>query len=105
MEKIVSSMYKDNMQIRRRGDFSAFYKVDQLLLWFLNTVGCRRRLVLICFADDSTFGSHALDISCCNNCFYSLYKNANARNDSDIPDWELHNVTMRHFLHYLETNK
>ena len=31
-EKIVSSMYKDNMQIRKEGDLSAFHKVDPPLL-------------------------------------------------------------------------
>ncbi len=24
---------------------------------------------------------------------------------SGVPDWELHDIIMRHFLHYLETNK
>ena len=41
-EKIVSSMYKDNIQIRKEGDLSTFHKVDPPLLWFLNTTGCRR---------------------------------------------------------------
>ena len=31
-EKVVSLIYKDNMLIRREGDFSAFHKVDLLLL-------------------------------------------------------------------------
>ncbi len=105
MEEVVSSMYKDNMQIRREGDLSAFHKVNPPLLWFFNTVGCRRRLVLAYFADDSAFGSHIPDISCCANCLYSSYKGVNARDDSDVPNWELYDVTMRHFLRYLETNE
>ena len=32
IEKIISSIYKDNMQIRKEGDLSAFHKVDPLLL-------------------------------------------------------------------------
>ncbi len=104
-EKVVSSIYKDNMQIRREGDLSAFHKVDPPLLWFFNTVGCRRRLVLACFADNSAFGSHAPDISCCDNCLYSSYEGANAGDDSGVPDWELHDITMRHSLRYLETNE
>ena len=39
MEKVVSLIYKNNMQIRRKGDLFTFHKVDLLLLWFLNTVG------------------------------------------------------------------
>ena len=31
-EKIVSSMYKDNMRIRKKKDFFAFYKIDPPLL-------------------------------------------------------------------------
>ncbi len=87
MEEVVSSsMYKDNMQIRREGDLSAFHKVDPPLLWFFNMVGCRRRLVLACFADNSAFESYTPDISCCDNCLYSLYKGANTGDDSDVPD-------------------
>ncbi len=104
-EEIISSMYKDNMQIRKEGDLSAFHKVDPPLLWFLNTIGCHRRLVLACFADDSAYGRFAPDISCCDNCLYSSYESANAEEDSDMPEWELHDVTMRHSLRYLETNE
>ncbi len=68
-------------------------------------MGCCRRLVLACFADNSANGSHAPDISCCDNCLYSSYEGANAGDDSGVPDWELHDVTMRHFLRYLEINK
>ncbi len=103
-EKMVSSMYKDNMQIRREGDLSAFHKVDLLLLWFLNTISCRRRLVLACFADDAAYGRLAPDISCYDNYLYSSYESANAEEDSGVPEWELHDVTIRHFLRYLETN-
>ena len=41
-EKIISSMYKNNMQIKKEKDLFAFYKFDLPLLWFLNTIGCRR---------------------------------------------------------------
>ena len=55
MEKVVSLIYKNNMQIRRKRDLSAFYKVDPPLLWFLNTVGYCKCLVLTCFVDDYAF--------------------------------------------------
>ncbi len=104
-EEIISSMYKDNMQIRKEGDLSAFHKVDPPLLWFLNTIGCRRRLVLACFADDSAYGRFAPDISYCDNFLYSSYESANVEEDSGVPEWELYDVTMRHSLRYLETNE
>lgn len=31
-KKIISSMYKDNMQIKKKGDLSAFHKVNLPLL-------------------------------------------------------------------------
>lgn len=105
IEKIVLSMYKDNMQIRKKGDLSAFHKVNPPLLWFLNTTGCRRRLALACFADDSAYGNLVPKISCCDNCLYSLYESTNAEEDFGVPEWELHDVTMRHSLRYLETNE
>ena len=63
-KKIISSMYKDNMQIRKEGDLSTFHKVDLSLLQFLNMTGCCRQLVLACFADDSAYGRFAPDVSC-----------------------------------------
>lgn len=32
IEKIISSMYKDNMPIRKKGDLSTFHKINFLLL-------------------------------------------------------------------------
>lgn len=42
IEKIVLSMYKNNMQIRKKRDLSAFRKINAPLLWFLNIISCRR---------------------------------------------------------------
>lgn len=103
-KKIVSYIYKDNMQIKKK-DFSTFHKVNLLLLCFLNTVGCRRYLELACFVDNSGFGSHISDISCDDNCLYNLYKGANIRDDFGVPNWKLYDITIRHFLRYLEINK
>lgn len=62
-------------------------------------------MIFTCFTDNSTYGRLALNISCCNNCFYSLYKNVNAEKDFGVPEWKLHDITIRHFLYYLETNE
>ena len=102
---IVLSMYKDNMQMSKEGDLSAFHKIDPPLLWFLNTISYCRQLALAYFADDSAYQNLALQIFFCNNCLYYLYKSANAKNDSGVPGWELYNVIMRHSLYYMKTNK
>lgn len=99
-QKIVSSMYKDNMQIKKEEDLSVFYKVDPLLLQFLNTTGCHRRLALGSFADDFPHRNLAPKIFCYNNCFYNLYENVNAEKDSSLLEQELHDVTIRHPLRY-----
>lgn len=93
------------MHIRKIGDLSAFYNVDPPLLWFLNITGCYKRLALACFADYSAYRNLTPKMSCCNNFLYSSYKSVNAEKDSGVPEWELHDVIMRHSLRYLETNK
>lgn len=105
MEKVVSSIYENNIQIRKEKDLSVFHKVDPLLLWFFNMVDYCKCLVLICFADDSAFGGYVPDISCYDNYLYRSYNSANMEDDSGVSDWELYNIIMRHFLDYLETNK
>ncbi len=105
MKKVISSIYKDNIQIRKEGDFSAFYKVNLPLLQFLNMVDGHKYLVLTCFVNNFAFESHAPDISCYDNCLYSSYKGANRGDDFGIPDWELQDVTMRYSLCYLEINE
>lgn len=84
--KIVLSIYNDNMQIRKESDLSAFYKVNTLLLWFLNMISCRKRLVFACFTNDFMFGNLISDISCYDNYFYSLYEGVNAGENSDVSD-------------------
>lgn len=104
-EKIISSIYKDNIQIRKERDLSAFHKVDPSFLWFFNITSYCTQLALACFADDSIYGNLISKMFCYNNYLYSLYKSVNAKKDSGMPKWKLHDVIMRHLLHYLETNK
>lgn len=104
-EKIILFIYKEDIEIRKERDLFAFYKVNLLLLWFLNTISCHKQLVLACLADDSAYKCFALDISCCDNCFYSSYESANVEEDSGVRKWKLYNIVIRYFLHYLETNE
>lgn len=39
-EKIILSIYKEDIESRKERDLFAFYKVNLLLLWFLNTISC-----------------------------------------------------------------
>lgn len=85
IKKIISSMYYNNMQIKKEEDFSTFHKVDLLLLSFFNTIGYNRQLVLAYFVDNSAYRRFASNISCCDNCFYSLYKSNNTEEDFSLP--------------------
>lgn len=73
IKKIVSFIYKDNMQIRKKRDLFIFYKVNLLLLWFFNMVSYNRCLILICFVNNFIFVGYTLNILCYDNYFYNLY--------------------------------
>ena len=53
--EIISTIYEDNLKPRKDKAPSVYHKVDPALLWFINTVGCRRYLALACFMSDSFF--------------------------------------------------
>lgn len=78
-EKIILSIYKDNMQIKKEVNLFTLHKVDLLLLLFLNIIGCYRQQALTFFMDDSDYENLAIEIFCYNNCLYSLNKNAKAK--------------------------
>ena len=59
----------------------------------------------MCFMDDFAHRNLILEIFCYRNCVYSLYNNVNTENNSSVPKLELYDIIIRHFLHYLKTNK
>lgn len=85
-EKIILSMYNDNIQIRREKDLSTFHKFDWPLLWCFNTVGYHRHLVLAYFVDNFAFRDLAPDIFFCNNCLYGLNESINLGEDFGVPN-------------------
>lgn len=85
IKKIVSSIYKDTMQIRKKRDFFAFHKIDLSLLQFFNTIDCYRQLILIRFIDNFAYGHFVSNISYYNNCLNSLYENVNVEENFDMP--------------------
>lgn len=98
IEKTVSFIYKNNMQIKREKDLSTFHKIDLPLLQFFNTISYCKQLVLAYFTDNFAYRRLESDISCCNNCLYSSFESVNMEKDSGISKWKLHDVTMRHSL-------
>lgn len=92
IEKAISNLYAGNMQIRKEKGLSAYHKVDPSLLWYVNTTGCRMRLVLA-FSD-----IHTGNPLCCDVC---LFQKAAENNVS--PMFSLHDATPTHSMLYLDT--
>lgn len=85
---------------------NAYHQIDPVLLWYINTTGCRRRLALACFIYKMTFERHLDDnVICCNIC---LYKN-NAKNldnaSNIIPPFKLYGITGYLSLSYHTTEE
>ena len=108
----IKRMYEGNMQIRKEGGLSPFHCIDPPLLWYINTLDCRRQLSLACFVDDFAFHLRANE-SCCDNCNYqssnpvaSVGRVENDQADyKTMPNWKLHEITSMHSLRYLETRE
>ena len=98
--EIISTMYEDNLEPRKDKAPSVYHKVDPALLWFINTVGCRRYLALACFTSDSFFQG-LISTSCCDNCMYSQWN----QEDTALPVFERHGVTAQHCRQCSATNE
>ena len=52
-EEIISTLYKDNYQVKKKKVSTPYHAVDSAILWLINTVGCRQHLTLVCFMSNS----------------------------------------------------
>lgn len=68
-------------------------------------IDCNKQLPLTYFANNSAYKNFVLNISCCNNCLYNLYKSANIKKDLDLLEKKLYYIIMRYLLYYLKMNK
>lgn len=96
--EIISTLYENNFQHKRMKSESPYHAVDPAVLWFINTVGCRRCLALACFMSKGSTVEH---VHCCDNCIYSQRTDE----DEEIPIFERHDVTARNCRRYLGTNE
>lgn len=95
-KEIIARLYENNHQIRREKTQTPYHKVELTLLWFLNTVGCRRCLALACFMSDKFFQGHT-QLACCDNC---MYKQREDRGNTAVPAFERHGITAQHCCRY-----
>lgn len=87
------------MQYKKNKSASPYHAIDLAVLWFINTIGCRRCSALICLMSDPLQHN---GLYCCDNCIYDGGINENG---SQIPTFERHDVTTRHFRRYLKINE
>ena len=73
-----------------------YHKVDPTVLWFVNTVGCRRRLILACSMQASAF-TMSCPLDCYNNCIYKGDWNG------DVPVYDIHDITARQSIRYFDS--
>ncbi len=76
---------------------NAYQKTDQAVLWFLNTTGCRQRMILACFICKIAFEDRLECDNCCDNC---MYNNAEAR---QVPEFDGYDITARLNIMYKHT--
>lgn len=93
---IILHLYKSNTQIHREKQLGLYHKIDLTVLWFINTIGCRRRLIFACSMQASTF-----TISClfdyCNNYIYKVDWNG------DVSVYNIHDITAKQFICYFDS--
>lgn len=75
---------------------SPYHKVDPTVLWFVNTVGCRRRLILACAMQASAF-TISCPFDCCDNCICEGDPNG------DVPVYDIHDITARQSIRYFDS--
>ncbi len=92
---VIAQLYKDKLQSAKTGN--AYERIDPGILWFLNTSGCRRWLILACFICKKAFKPFPDLADCYENCMY------NHMDAGQVLEFELHNVTARLAMMYERT--
>ncbi len=92
---VIVQLYKDKLQLVKTGN--TYKKTDLGILWFLNTSGCRRWLILACFICKRAFKPFPDLVNCCDNYMY------NHIDIGQVPKFELHDVTVRLAMIYKRT--
>lgn len=76
----------------------AYHKIDPAILWYVNTTGCHRRMILVCFICTKAFRQME-HTHCCDNCMYKRVPLG------DTPDFELQGVTTKMSMRFYQTRE
>lgn len=95
---LVSRLPESDTQRRRERELTSYHRVDLAVLWFINTTGCRRRLILACSMRQAAF-SMVCPPKCCDNCMYA------EQTDKNMPIYDIHSITARQSMRYYESKE
>ena len=84
---VIAKLYRNNLEPKRETGGNAYETTDPALLWYINTSGWRRRMLLACFMCKYAFQDKSGILDCCDHCIYSRVETGNT------PDFLLHDVT------------
>lgn len=88
------------MQIRKKKSLNTYHRVDPSLLWYVNTVGCLRRLILACFICPTAFRQyHNNNDTRYDSCLYQ------AVGPTNTPSFRLHGVSSCYTVYYHTTGE
>ncbi len=76
---------------------NSYQKTDLAVLWFLNTIGCWRQIVLACFLCKKAFHDRMDCEYCCDNCI------DNSIEIGHVPDFEVYDITAKLDMMYVCT--
>lgn len=89
--EITSIFHKNNFQNKKVKTPTLYHALDPAILWFINTIGCRKRLALACFMSSSFFTRQTAH-SYCNNCIYDEW----CKVDLVVPIFERNDITAQY---------
>ncbi|MCJ1467000.1 ATP-dependent DNA helicase Q5 [Pseudocyphellaria aurata] len=95
---LVSRLPESDTRKRRESGLTSYHRVDRAVLWFINTTGCRRRLILACSMRNAAF-STAQRSRCCDNCMYA------EQTDKNTPIYDVLGITARQSMRYFESKE
>lgn len=94
---LVAALYKNNLPTTREKTGSVYGTIDPAILWLINSVGCRRRLILACIMCETALRLKATG-NCCDNCLYT-------GEDKGPPEVEIHDVSLRISMRYRRNSR
>lgn len=96
---VIARLYCNHICLNAPKTEKSYQKTDPAILWFLNTTGCQRQMVLACFMCKMAFDDRIDWENCYDNCMY------NRGEAGQVPVFEVYNVTAKLRMMYAGTTE